>query len=112
MLFEGREIKDYAEPVPVDQLEPGVIYFAVDFYEDEMLTPVMEPKVYIGRDLDPEEEGCYFQDLDSYNDGIRFASSTPEDDVLFEIGIENRVYDYEEALEILMACSLRRRSLD
>ena len=97
MRFAARDINEQPDPIAPDNLESGVVYFAVDFYDDDMFIPVLEPKVYIGRDLDPEEPGCYFQDLDSYNDGIRFESSTPEDDALFEIGIESHVFDYEDA---------------
>jgi hypothetical protein len=110
MLFEARELKPYAETVPTDELEIGEIYFAVDFFDDEMLIPFLEPKVYIGRNLDPEEEDAfYFQDLDSYQAGVRFETAAEDDEVTFETGTERHLFDYESALEVLMSCSLRRR---
>lgn len=110
MLFEARELKDDAETVPTDQLQEGEIYFAVDFFDDDMLIPFLEPKVYIGRNLDPEEDDAfYFQDLDSYQAGVRFDTATDDDEAMFETGTERHLFDYEGALEVLMSCSLRRK---
>ena len=110
MRFEARELNPDPETVPTDQLEIGEVYFVVDFFDDEMLIPFLEPKVYIGRNLDPEEEdGFYFQDLDSYQEGVRFETATEDDEAMFETGAERHLFDYEGALEVLMSCSLRRR---
>jgi hypothetical protein len=110
MRFEERELKPYAEPVSPSDLKEGVIYFAVNFIDDEMLIPVVEPKVFIGKDLDPQEPGCYFQDLDSHRQGIRFGSSVEATQAIFEIGTEKHVFEYERALDVLMQCALRRRT--
>jgi len=109
MHFEGRELKAYAEPVPPDQLKEDTIYFAVNFVDDDMLIPVMEPKVFIGRNLDADEAGLYFQDVESHRRGVRFESAKENDEAIFEIGTERHVFDYERALDQLMRCALKRR---
>jgi hypothetical protein len=42
-------VKPYAETVPPDKLQVGTVYFAVNFIDDEMLIPIMEPKVFGSR---------------------------------------------------------------
>jgi hypothetical protein len=110
MRFEERELKPHAETVLPDELQVGSVYFAVNFVDDAMLIPVMEPKVFIGRDLDPDRPGRFhFQDLDSYRRGVRFESSTEDDEAVFETGTEKHLFEYEKALDVLMRCALRRR---
>jgi len=109
MRFEARDLKPYAEPVSPDQLKEGTTYFAVNFADEDMLVPILEPKVFIGRNLDANEPGLYFQDFDSYRRGVRFVSPTAENEARFEIGAERHVFDYERALDVLMSCALRRR---
>ena len=110
MRFEARDLKPYAEPVSPPDLKEGTIYFAVNFVDDEMLIPLVEPRVYIGKNLDAEEPGFYFQDVDSYRQGIRFGSSDRETEAIFEIGTEKHVFEYEKALDVLMRCALDRRA--
>jgi hypothetical protein len=110
MRFEARDLKPYAEPVSPLDLKVDTIYFAVNFVDDEMLIPVVEPRVYIGKDLDAEEAGLYFQDVDSYRRGIRFESSDGETEATFEIGTEKHMFEYEKALDVLMRCALARRA--
>lgn len=110
MRFEARDLKPYAEPIPPSDLKMGVIYFAVNFIDDAMLIPVVAPRVYIGEDLDAEEPGHYFQDVDSYRRGIRFKSSGGEANAIFEIGTEKHIFEYERALDVLMRCALNRRA--
>jgi hypothetical protein len=63
MRFEARELKPYAEPVSPEELKIGETYFAVLFLDDDGLVPTLEPKIFIGRDLEPEDDGkLYFQD--------------------------------------------------
>ncbi|MGB0035459.1 MAG: hypothetical protein WBP79_08300 [Candidatus Acidiferrales bacterium] len=110
MRFEERELKPYAETVPLDELQVGAVYFAVNFVDDEMLIPSMEPKVFVGRNLEAEEgERLHFQDIDSYRRGVRFESATEDDEAIFETGTERHIFEFERALDVLMRCSLRRR---
>ncbi|SRR5712692_2250432 len=110
MHFEARELKPYAETVPPDELQVGTVYFAVNFVDDEMLIPIMEPKVFIGRNLNSEQgDQLHFQDIDSYRQGIRFKSASCDDEARFESGTERHIFEYEKALDVLMMCALRRR---
>jgi hypothetical protein len=113
MRFEGRELKPFAEPVLSADLQEGSIYFSVNYVDDEMLIPVVEPLVFVGRNLEAEDVGrVYFQDVDSYNEGIRYASATEDQSADFYVGPENEVghiFEFERALDQLLKCSLRRR---
>jgi hypothetical protein len=53
VYFDGRELKPYAEPVSSNELEEDAVYFAVNYVDDEMLIPLMETLVFIGRNLEP-----------------------------------------------------------
>lgn len=112
--FETRELKPYAEPVSSTELLEGEIYFAVNFIDDEMLIPIMVTLVFAGRNLGPGDLGLvYFQDIDSYREGIRYHSVSEEAEAMFQVGPEDNIGDifpYERALEQLMACSLRRKA--
>jgi hypothetical protein len=76
MQFGSRELKPYAEPVSVQGLTNGVVYFFVNFADEAMLIPSLEPVVFIGKNLDPEDSGViYFQDMNSYQQGVRYDSA-------------------------------------
>ncbi len=112
MHFEARELKPYAEPVSAAELKVGATYYSVQFLDSEMLVPQLEALVFIGRDLLPDHEASlYFQDFESYRQGIRFES-VETDDAVFYAQMENEVnhiFEYERALDILLMCSLRRK---
>ena len=133
--FEGRELKPYAEPVSASDLKEGAVYFSVTFVDDEMHIPTMETLVFLGRDLvipglavdlqpmetlvfpgrdlDENDSGSlYFQDIYSYQAGIRYESATGDDYVTFyecSEGDLGAIFEYEQALDVLMRCSLRLR---
>src|ERR1700682_5554979 len=113
--FEGRDLKSYAEPVSSSELTEGAIYFAVHFVDDDMLIPTLEPRVFVGRNLEPDDkQRVYFQDADSYRRGIRYAAASDQDQATFEVGSENEVshlFEYERALDVLLHCALRRKSI-
>lgn len=111
MRFEARELKPYAEPVASKDLLVEAIYFSVQFVDDEMLIPELEPLVFIGRDLSPGDHGTLdFQDAGSYRQGIRFESNETEDAAFFAQGENaiNHIFEYERALDLLLTCSIRR----
>lgn len=117
MRFE-REVKSYAEPVSAAELKEGSIYFFVNFIDGELLIPAMEPVVFVGRNFESGDEGrVYFQDIYSYLEGIRYDTPEPvseESSAEFHTGSEDElghVFEYEQALDVLIACSLRRRQL-
>ena len=114
MKFEERELKRYAEAVSKDQLEVGSVYFFITYVDDQMLIPTMETVVFVGRNLEAGDVGqVYFQDIDSYRQGVRYSAPNPEErEAHCFTGSEDElghVFDYEHALEELMKCSLRRR---
>lgn len=112
MRFEERDLKPYGQPVDAKVLEQGKVYFSVQFADDDMLIPIMEAWVFAGNNLNPEDTGnqLYFQDVDSYLQGIRYSTATDEN-ATFQVGEENanHFFEYEYALEELLKCSLRRR---
>ena len=61
-----------AEPISREVLKVGHVYFTLRFVDDEILIPILEPIVFIGRNLDPgDTDRVYFQDAVSYRDGVR-----------------------------------------
>ena len=113
MRFEGRDLKPYAEPMSGDELLEGEVYFAVRYIDDELLIPTVETLVFIGKDLDPGDSGqLYFQDVDSYKQGVRLATGSEEDGALFITEPANKpwIFQFEAALDLLLMCSIRRRT--
>lgn len=107
--FPARELQPYAEPVNVSSLQVGQIYVALNFLDDGLLLPVLEPVVFIGQDLEPGERALYFQDAESYRQGIRHDSASADGQAVFTRGAEPKhIFDFESALNQLMLCSLRR----
>jgi len=54
------------DDVQSSTLQVGTVYFAVNFIDGEMLLPQMEPLV--------------FQDVDSFRRGMRYSSTTNDDE--------------------------------
>lgn len=116
MRFEARELKRYAEPVSPSNLRELEVYFTVQYCDESLLIPIVEPLVFIGRNLtDGDTDYYYFQDYESYRAGIRYQSANDEDKSDFHIrGPKDlrHIFDYEHALEELLKCSIRRRAGD
>jgi hypothetical protein len=131
MRFEARELQDFVEPVPANDLIVGRVYFRVAFADQDLMVPRLDPVLFIGRDLHPRGAGLYFQDVDSYLAGRRFSLADldgtdafplePEQHSLTWEDDESRfdferadgssdVCEYDRALDLLLACSLRRRA--
>jgi hypothetical protein len=72
----------------------------------------METVAYAGRYINSEgAERLRFQDVPSYNQGIRFGSPDSEE-ASFQSCSENsmnHLFEYEQALDELMRCALRRK---
>jgi hypothetical protein len=113
MHFKERDLPSHGEPVSAAELREGSVYFSVHYADDELLIPTMETLVFIGRDLEPGDSGqVYFQDIDSYKAGVRFEMPTEGGPARFSTGSEaevSHIFEYEQALEELMRCSVRRR---
>jgi hypothetical protein len=109
MHFAGRELKPYAEPVSEDSLVPGQVYFALQFLDPEMLVPTLEPIVFLGHELerpDPRKR-FLFQDAESHRAGV--ASSAAGATLYSQAeGQCKHLFEFEQALEVLLGCSLRR----
>lgn len=116
MQFDKREITPHAEPVSGNELKVGSVYFFVTFADDALLIPCLEPVVFVGRNLDASDQGMvYFQDFDSYQQGIRHDSQAKDHKAVFYAGSESETshaFEYERALEELMRCSLRRKKAE
>ena len=112
MRFEGRDLKPYIETVERDQLVEGELYFSVTYVDDQMVMPILLSLVFVGRNLEPgDQDECYFQDLDSYAAGVRYATASEEEPATFHRGdIINSIQLYDRALDELLRCSLRRNS--
>lgn len=114
MRFE-REVGPYAEYVAVGELELGKTYFSVRFIDDEMLTPGLEPVVFIGRNLEPgDSDVLYFQDFESYRAGARYGQQNEGEPGRFECfpdGSRPDVCEFDAALDILLRCSAKRRQV-
>jgi hypothetical protein len=113
MRFQERELKPYASPVSASALKEGETYFSVQFVDDSMLIPIVETWVFAGTRLDPKDAAghLYFQDPESYRDGVRYGSSDSEN-ATFQVALDgstNHIFEYEDALDELLRCSLRRR---
>jgi hypothetical protein len=112
MRFEARDLTSYAEPVSTATLREGQAYFSVQYADDSLLLPIMETLVFAGRNLDGNDADLlYFQDVESYRQGIRHGSAEAEN-AKFQRGREgkiNHIFEYEDALNELMKCSLRRK---
>ncbi|HYC87630.1 MAG TPA: hypothetical protein VEO54_00335 [Thermoanaerobaculia bacterium] len=115
MRFEARELKTYAKPISAGELKEGVIYFFVNFVDEEMLIPTMDTVVYIGENLEPgDEDRVYFQDIDSFNRGVRYDGEGDGEPALFQTGSKHEtghVFMFEHALDVLLQCSLRRQKV-
>jgi hypothetical protein len=113
MRFEERELNPYAEPISATDLEEGQVYFAVNYVDDDLLIPTLETVVFVGKNLVPTEPGkVYFQDIDSYLEGVRYDSVSENDHAVFSCGAETElkhIFKYEKALDELMRCALRCR---
>jgi hypothetical protein len=114
MKFEGRELKPYAEPLSHRDLCEGHTYFFLTYVDEELLVPSLQPVVFIGRDLEEGESGrVWFQDYESHREGIRYGQPNASEGVFYS-GMQEEtghVFEYEQALNLLMLCSLRRRGL-
>ena len=130
LYFDGRELKQYGEFVKAVDLVEGRVYFRVSFLDQDTVIPELVPLVFVGRDLHPDQLGLYFQDASSYLAGERYdpadwvpANSQDElpdrfhrgREVWFETMAETEfasVLEFEQGLNLLLVCSVRRRSWD
>ena len=104
--FEGT-----VRPAASDIVYPGGLkYFDVE----ELLIPVMETWIFIGENIeDGDVDTLYFQDVESYREGVRYNAANASEEGLFQTCSAkkpNHFFTFERALDLLMDCSLRRRT--
>jgi len=112
MRIEARELKPFTEPVLSNELQEGRTYFSLTYADEDMLIPILTPLVFVGRNLADGQAALYFQDIDSYRQGIRIDSTDEDRSATFDICLENEIihiFTYEYALDELLHCSLRRK---
>lgn len=128
MRFESRELKPYGEFVKSTDLVEGNVYFRLSFFDQDMLIPELMPLVFIGRNLQQDGPGLYFQDLASHMAGERYNTDDwatlpkkvqaklidNEKECRFDIFEDSEitsVFEYEKALDQLMRCSIDRKNV-
>jgi hypothetical protein len=105
MHFPARELERHDQPVTGQELRVGETYFSVTYLDEHLTIPVVEPVVFIGRNLSPgDSDSFYFQDAESHRNGVPF----PSDCTVCGVEDFGHIFVYERALESLMLCSLRR----
>lgn len=116
MRFEAVDLKPFAESISSDLLHAGRVYFAIGYVDRAMLIPEMQTLVYIGKDLDPGDNGkFYFQDVRSHREGARYGVNEGDDRAKYYSGGKKEIthiFEFSCALHELMKCELRRRTLE
>ena len=119
LTFETRTLKPRADYVRSDQLRNGETYFIVDYADSDLLVPEMQAVVFVGRDVELSVSGhLYFQDMHSYRDGLRVDDEYRNDEPVEEFRgflhkfaeVQPAVMDFENAIDELLRCYLRRRA--
>lgn len=112
MQFEGRELTTYAEPVASGALKEGQVYFSVQYADENLLVPIVETLVFVGRYVGSDGSSLLrFQDIGSHRQGIRYGSPGAEE-ACFQSATEDgakHIFEYERALDELMRCAARRK---
>src|SRR5262245_33608769 len=116
MYFPGREIPDHAVPTKPSDFVVGQIYFIVHFLSADMLVPELLPVAYLGKGLPGFGKSKYvFQDAASFLRGTSSASCSQDDPVVihtFGARETRAVFAYDDAMNVLLGCLLRRQSKD
>ena len=114
MRIEGRDLKPYIETVAPEDLVEGQVYFSVSYVDDQMHMPILLSLVFVGKNLKPEDKDeFYFQDLRSYAAGVRYDTASPENPASLHTGdIVHSIQYYDQALDDLIRCSLRRKEAE
>lgn len=115
MSLEKETIKTYAEPVKAGDLVPGEVYFSLQFMDSSLLIPILEPWLYLGRNLQPsDDDRLYFQSFDSHRRGVtvrqlgneaeKFSFQVPSADNI------QHMFTLQKAVDLLRHCVVRWNS--
>ncbi len=112
--FPPRRLRLGSEPVTAAELRMGAVYYQVQFHHSNPLIPQLLPYAFAGFGLGGEgDDAAYFQDVDSYAEGVRFGDdgSGEEAEFLRLVRPINGLYTFDVALEALMKVWLERERL-
>jgi hypothetical protein len=110
MLFKERNLKDHAEPVHANALRIDQVYFSLQFLDVDLLVPFLEPLIYLGNNLRAGDKNLmYFQSFESHRAGITLDEASSHHFQITDSANMNHIFEYENALDLLMNTSLRRR---
>jgi hypothetical protein len=105
VLEGGDEVERH---VTADSLVVGEVYFIAGYYDREGRVPFVQPLVFIGRNLARNDGGAdrrwYFQDYESYRDGISLGKDTASDFVVYPTDKDLSVYDLATVVRLLAQC--------
>jgi hypothetical protein len=113
LTFEKRELHRAAQHVSIDQLSLGTDYYMISYIDNEMKIPLIDSMIFIGTNVfgDENNETLYFQDAESYLQGIRIDKQPDgTSGVVYSFGPDEltAIFEFERALEQFMKCSLKR----
>ncbi len=105
-----------AEPIAPEALVPEEIYYAVQFLDNKLTIPCVEPLVFIGWNRAGDElvKTAYFQSAETYRLGLRFETTTAENPADFISAEEDElsyIFDFEGLVQSISATAHRRARL-
>ena len=124
MRFPARDLKGFCDYLKPADLVIGRVYFRVQFVDDASLVPELLPRVFLGRNLFPKEEGgksfLYFTEYDPLlppNLAEWLPTEWCKDDSSEDPTLEREeeaeysgLVEFDDALEQLLECALRRQA--
>ena len=99
--------------ITASQLAIGELYFVVSYLDDECLLPVVDSLIFLGRNIDGEDENeLCFQDAESYEQGNVYPDTTSSDVKVVVTGLEPppNLFGLDGALDELARCLERRKA--
>jgi hypothetical protein len=108
----ARQLPDCAEPVEEHKLIVGRTYFSVQFLDEDLVIPIVEPVVYLGQSTTEPTRNrrLQFQYAKSCFPAECGNALAADEVVIFSqaAGQCRHIFEFEQALDILLRCSLRR----
>lgn len=111
MTRRGRAVPPYAEPVTPSDLRKDQSYFMVTYVDEDMLVPVVQTLIFLGRNATGKHPGFLcFQDAESFFDLGPYPQKKRGPGDLYvcpDEGLSN-IFTLEKALKSLSRCLERR----
>lgn len=105
-------MKARAQSVRPSELVKGSTYFMVSYVDDDLLIPIVEPMVFLGRSIHGDADGkLYFQNAESFTHHGPYPEATDGDQDVFAFPDEGlgSILNLDEAVEELQRCLARKR---